>query len=199
MQVRIATSNWATLHGAEVVKVNEMWQFTSNLMEQSPWEANSCPTSRKKLPTFYGAWVPLPCTQEATAGSPPQSNESNAHCHPISLRSISLWSSHVCLGLMSVSSFQVLWQKYNFTSCFVCVCMRADGRAGREEHKLNVFENRVLRRVSGPKIEKTRSAGCWRKLRNEELYQVLLGWSSRMSWAGHIACTRMWEMRYARM
>jgi hypothetical protein len=38
----------------------------------------------------------------------------------------------------------------------------------REEHKLRVFENRVLRRIFGPKRDEV--TGGWRKLHNEELY-----------------------------
>jgi len=37
----------------------------------------------------------------------------------------------------------------------------------REEHRLRVFENRVLRRTSGPKRDKV--TGEWRKLHNKEL------------------------------
>jgi hypothetical protein len=37
----------------------------------------------------------------------------------------------------------------------------------REEHRLMVFENRVLRRVFGPKRNKV--TGEWRKLHNEDL------------------------------
>jgi len=37
----------------------------------------------------------------------------------------------------------------------------------REERRLRVFENKVLRRVFGPKWGKV--AGEWRKLHNEEL------------------------------
>jgi len=37
----------------------------------------------------------------------------------------------------------------------------------REERRLRVFENRVLRRVFGPKRDEV--AGEWRKLHNEEL------------------------------
>jgi hypothetical protein len=37
----------------------------------------------------------------------------------------------------------------------------------REEHRLRVFENRVLRRIFGPKREVDRS---WRKLHNDELH-----------------------------
>jgi hypothetical protein len=35
----------------------------------------------------------------------------------------------------------------------------------REEHRLRVFENRVLRRIFGPKREED---GSWRKLHNDE-------------------------------
>jgi hypothetical protein len=37
----------------------------------------------------------------------------------------------------------------------------------REEHRLRVFENRVLRRVFGPKRDEVTRE--WRKLHNEEL------------------------------
>jgi len=37
----------------------------------------------------------------------------------------------------------------------------------REELRLRVFENRVLRRIFGPKRDEV--AGEWRKLHNEEL------------------------------
>jgi hypothetical protein len=36
----------------------------------------------------------------------------------------------------------------------------------KEERKLRVFENRVLRRIFGPKRDKV--TGEWRKLQNEE-------------------------------
>jgi hypothetical protein len=38
----------------------------------------------------------------------------------------------------------------------------------REERKLRVFENRVLRRIFGPKRDEV--TGEWRKLHNEELH-----------------------------
>jgi hypothetical protein len=38
----------------------------------------------------------------------------------------------------------------------------------REEHRLKVFENRVLRRIFGPKRDEL--TGEWRKLHNEELH-----------------------------
>jgi hypothetical protein len=37
----------------------------------------------------------------------------------------------------------------------------------REEHRVGVFENRVLRRIFGPKRDEV--TGEWRKLHNEEL------------------------------
>jgi len=63
----------------------------------------------------------------------------------------------------------------------------------REEHRLRVFENRVLRRVFGPKRDEV--TGEWRKLHNEELGDVYslsnivrVVKSRRMRWAGHVAC-----------
>jgi hypothetical protein len=40
----------------------------------------------------------------------------------------------------------------------------------REEHRLMVFENRVLRRIFGPTRDEV--TGEWRKLHNEELYNL---------------------------
>jgi hypothetical protein len=67
----------------------------------------------------------------------------------------------------------------------------------REEHKLRVFENRVLRRIFGLKREED---GSWRKLHNDELHSlysspniVRVIKSRRMRWAGHVA--RMGEGR----
>jgi hypothetical protein len=40
----------------------------------------------------------------------------------------------------------------------------------REEHKLSVFENRVLRRIFGPKGDGV--TGGWRKLHNDELHDL---------------------------
>jgi hypothetical protein len=40
----------------------------------------------------------------------------------------------------------------------------------REEHRLRVFENRVLRRISGPNRDEV--IGRWRELHNEELHDL---------------------------
>ena len=63
----------------------------------------------------------------------------------------------------------------------------------REEHRLRVFENRVLWRIFGPKRDKV--TGEWRKLHNEELNDLYSSTnivqaikSRRMRWAGHVAC-----------
>jgi hypothetical protein len=63
----------------------------------------------------------------------------------------------------------------------------------REEHRLRVFEKRVLRRIFGPKREED---GSWRKLHNDELHSLYSSpnifrviKSRRMRWAGHVART----------
>jgi hypothetical protein len=68
----------------------------------------------------------------------------------------------------------------------------------REEHKLRVFENRVLRRIFGPRRDRVK--GGWRKLHNEELHNlnslpsiIRIIKTRRLRWAGHVA--RMGEKR----
>jgi hypothetical protein len=67
-----------------------------------------------------------------------------------------------------------------------------------EERRLMVFENRVLRKIFGPK--KDEATGVWRKIHNEELHDlysspniVRVIKSKRIRWAGHVA--RMGEGR----
>jgi hypothetical protein len=62
----------------------------------------------------------------------------------------------------------------------------------KEEHRLRVFENRVLRRMFGPKRDEV--TGDWRKLHNEELHN-LYSPPRRMRWPGHAA--RIGEKRNA--
>jgi hypothetical protein len=67
----------------------------------------------------------------------------------------------------------------------------------KEEHRLRDFENRVMRRIFGPKSEEDES---WRKLHNDELHSLYASpsivrviKSRRMRWQGHVA--RMGERR----
>jgi hypothetical protein len=68
----------------------------------------------------------------------------------------------------------------------------------REVHSLRLFENKVLRRIFGPKRDEV--TGEWRKLHSEELHNLYSSpdiirqvKSRRMRWAGHVA--RMGEER----
>jgi hypothetical protein len=70
----------------------------------------------------------------------------------------------------------------------------------REEHRLRVFENSVLRKIFGPKREED---GSWRKLHNDELHSlystpniVRIIKSRRMRWAGHVARMGKWRGVY---
>jgi hypothetical protein len=67
----------------------------------------------------------------------------------------------------------------------------------REEHRLRVFEKRMLKRIFGTKRKED---GPWRKLHNDELHSLYSSLnivrvikSRRMRWAGHVA--RMEEGR----
>jgi hypothetical protein len=66
----------------------------------------------------------------------------------------------------------------------------------REELRLRVFENRVLRRIFGPKRDEVTVE--WRKLHNEELRDlyssrsiIRIIKSRRMRWTDHVV--RMWR------
>jgi hypothetical protein len=71
----------------------------------------------------------------------------------------------------------------------------------REEHRLRLFENRVLRRIFGPKRDEM--TGEWRKLHNEEIRDLYSSSSRiriikprRMRWAGHV---HVWWRRGTRI
>jgi hypothetical protein len=64
----------------------------------------------------------------------------------------------------------------------------------KEEHRLRLFENRVLRGILGPKRDEVTEE--WRKLHSRELHNLYSSpditrqiKSRRMRWAGHVACT----------
>jgi hypothetical protein len=83
--------------------------------------------------------------------------------------------------------------KCNFTCSFVW------SLALREEHRLRMFENRVLRRIFGPKREEVE--GCWRRLHNEELHNLYASpntvrviKSRRIRWVGYVE--HVVEMRH---
>ena len=78
----------------------------------------------------------------------------------------------------------------------------------REERRLNMFENRTLRRIFGPKRDEV--TGEWRKLRNGELYHLYpspniirvikpitrkLGWACSTYW-GEERCMQRFGGRY---
>jgi hypothetical protein len=69
----------------------------------------------------------------------------------------------------------------------------------REECRLRVFENRVLRRIFGSKRDEV--TGEWRRLHNKELHALYSSpniirviKSRRLRWAGHVARMRRGEV-----
>ena len=84
-----------------------------------------------------------------------------------------------------------LYYRYNFARFFWYGC-ETWSLTLREECRLRVFENRVLRRIFGPKRDKV--TGEWRKLHEEELNNLYFSpnifrviQSRKIRWAGHVA------------
>jgi len=113
----------------------------------------------------------------------------NACCQLVyNLLSASLLSKSVKINLHSTIIFPaVLYVCYTWPLMLREVC------------GLRVFENRVLRRIFGPKKDEV--TGEWERLHNEELSDlcsspniVLVIKSSIMRWARHVACNGRWEV-----
>ena len=86
-------------------------------------------------------------------------------------------------------------QNYNFPVLYGCETWSL---TLREEHRLKVFENRMLMRIFGPRRDEVTRE--WRKLHDEKLNDMYsspsIVWviqSRRMRWVGHVA--RMGERR----
>jgi hypothetical protein len=71
----------------------------------------------------------------------------------------------------------------------------------REEHRLRVFKNRVMRRIFGLKTDEV--MGGWRKLHNDELHnlhsspsiiRIIMSWKMRR--VGHVARKRAKKNAY---
>jgi len=110
-------------------------------------------------------------------------------------------SCHLCLGFptgLVPIGFQKIKIYRTIILPFVLYGCETWSLSVRKEHRLRVFENRVLRRIFGPKRDEV--TGKWRKLHNEELNDLysspsivrVIKWR-RMRWAGHVA--RMRERR----
>jgi hypothetical protein len=96
----------------------------------------------------------------------------------------------------AVKNLKIIIYKNNFACGFVWVRNLVSDTKG--EHTLKVFQNKVLRRIFGPKRDEV--TGGWRKLHNEELHDlysspsiIRIIKSRSMRWAGHVA--RMGEKR----
>jgi hypothetical protein len=96
----------------------------------------------------------------------------------------------------SVNLYQTTWSNNPEDSH-----LDASRRQNLKSHRLMVFENRVFRRIFGPKRDEV--TGGLRKLHNKELHRLYSSPNIRMiksrkvRWAGHVA--RMGEMRNAYM
>jgi hypothetical protein len=97
-----------------------------------------------------------------------------------------------CLKITTIKLYKTV-----ILSVVVCGCKTWSLKL-REERRLRAFENRVLRRIFGPK--RVEIIGSWGKFHDEELHNlysspniIRMIESMMMIWAGHLA--RMGEKR----
>jgi hypothetical protein len=109
-------------------------------------------------------------------------NSGKACCHSVQ----NLLSSHLLLKNVNIRIYKTIILLVVLYGC------ETWSLTLREEHRLTVFENKVLRRTFGPKRDVV--MGGWRKLHNEELYDLYSSQniirmikSKGMRWAGHAA------------
>jgi hypothetical protein len=96
-----------------------------------------------------------------------------------------------CLLVCCLETLKLEYTKTIILPVVLCGC-ETWSLTLREEHRLRVFEKRVLRRIFGSKRDEV--TGDWRKLHNEELHNLYSStsitrtmMSRRMRWAGHVA------------
>jgi hypothetical protein len=125
------------------------------------------------------------CTQEEIKC---RLNTVNASCHSVQ----SLLSSRLLYRNVKVKIYKTIILPVVLYGC------ETWSLTPREEHRMRIFENRVLRRIFGPKRDEL--TGERKKLHNEELHNLYsspntIGQSKsrRLRWAGHVA--RMEEDR----
>jgi hypothetical protein len=115
-------------------------------------------------------------------------NSGNACCYSVQ----SFLSSRLLSGNVKVKIYKTIIIPVVLYGC------ETWSQTLREEHRLRVFENRVLRGIFGPKRDEV--TGEWRRLHSGELHNlysspdiIRQNKSRRMRWAGHVA--RMGEGR----
>jgi hypothetical protein len=109
-------------------------------------------------------------------------NSGNACYHSV----LSLLSSHLLSRNVKVKIYKTVILPVVLYGCETWLLTL------REEHRLRVFENRVLRRIFVPKRDEVMEE--WSKLHSEELHNLYSSpdiirqiKSKRMRWAGHAA------------
>jgi hypothetical protein len=109
-------------------------------------------------------------------------NSGNACCHSVQ----SLLSSRLLSRKLKVKIYKTMILPVVLYGC------ETWSLTLRKEHRLRVFENRVLRRIFGPTRDEV--TGEWRKLHNRELHNLYSSpdiirqiKSRRMRWAWHVA------------